>query len=393
MFKRSLHKILVQRAKKIPVLAIVGPRQSGKTTLARAVFKNHAYVSLETFEDRELAEADPKRFFESHNNKHGIIIDEVQRVPKLMSYIQFLVDEKYKPGYFILTGSQNIILNQSISQTLAGRISILTLLPLSIAEMRTNKLLPATIEAVTYKGFYPRIYAQKLDPVSWFADYLETYVERDARQIINITQLSTFRRFIRLCAGRTGQLLNIASLATDCGIDQRTAKSWLSVLEASYIIFLLQPHHGNFNKRLIKSPKLYFYDSGLACSLLDIQSAAQLNDHYLRGNIIESMIVSDIIKHYYNTGERPHHVYFWRDQTGNEVDCIIHKKNKLIPIEIKASKTIVHDFFKGLTFFTSLAKEKAKTGPGYVIYGGSKKQERAQGKVLSWQHTDDIFKK
>ncbi|HBR70923.1 TPA: AAA family ATPase [Candidatus Dependentiae bacterium] len=392
MFKRKLADILKKRASKIPVLAVVGPRQSGKTTLVRDVFKKHAYVSLETFEDRELARTDPRRFFESLDNKHGIIIDEVQRVPELMSYMQTLVDAEYRPGYFILTGSQNIMLNQAISQTLAGRITILTLLPLSIAEMRTNKLLPQTIEELTWKGFYPRIYAQDLDSVSWYLDYIETYVERDVRQIINITQLSTFRRFIRLCAGRIGQLLNIASLATDCGIDQRTAKAWISVLEASYILFLLQPYHGNFNKRLIKSPKMYFYDSGLVCSLLDIQSTAQLNDHYLRGNIIESMIISDIIKFYYNAGERPHHVNFWRDQTGNEVDCIIHKDGKLVPVEIKASKTIVSDFFKGLDFFTNLSTEKVKIGKGSIIYGGSKNQEREQGTVVSWKDTDRIFK-
>lgn len=391
MFTRQLHNMLLQRAVKIPVIAIVGPRQSGKTTLAQAVFKQHIYVSLENFEDREVANADPRRFFETHESKHGIIIDEVQRAPQLLSYIQVLVDAEYKPGYFILTGSQNIMINQAISQTLAGRISIFTLLPLSIAEMRDNDLLPATVEAATHKGFYPRIYAHKLDETSWYLDYIETYVERDARQIINLAQLSTFRRFIRLCAGRVGQLLNSTSLATDCGIDQRTAKAWISVLEASYIIYLVQPHHENFNKRLIKSPKLYFYDSGLVCALLDIHSPEQLNDHYLRGHIIESMIMADIIKHYYNAGDRPHHVYFWRDQTGNEIDCVINKNNKLIPIEIKASKTIVSDFFKGLTFFTALAKSKAQAGSGYVIYGGPRRQEREQGTVISWKHTDDIF--
>jgi predicted AAA+ superfamily ATPase len=390
MFKRTLGKTIVQRAKKIPVIAILGPRQSGKTTLTRAVFNKHAYVSLEIFEDRELAEADPKRFFETNVNKYGLIIDEVQRAPKLLSYMQSLVDAEYKPGYFVITGSQNILLTQAISQTLAGRISIITLLPLSIEELRANKLLPKTIEAATFPGFYPRIYEQQPDPVSWYEDYLETYVERDARTIVNIAQLNTFRRFIRLCAGRVGQLVNITSLATDCGIDQRTAKAWLSVLEASYIIFFLQPHHVNFNKRLIKAPKLYFYDSGLVCSLLEIQSIKQLDDHYLRGNIIESMLVADIIKHYYHHGQRPHHVYFWRDQTGNEIDCVISKENKLVPIEIKASKTVTNDFFKGLEYFSSLSKTKSATG--YLVYGGSKDQKRAYGTVVSWQHIDKIFK-
>lgn len=393
MFKRKLMRVLKQRAAKIPVIAVLGPRQSGKTTLVREAFKKYAYVSLEIFEDRDLARTDPRRFFESLQNKHGIIIDEVQRVPELMSYIQGLVDAEYKPGYFILTGSQNIMLNQAISQTLAGRITILTLLPFSIAEMRINKILPKTIEQLAWKGFYPRIYAQDLDPITWYLDYIETYVERDVRQIINITQLSTFRRFIRLCAGRVGQLLNVVSLATDCGIDQRTAKAWLSVLEASYIIFLLQPYHGNFNKRLIKSPKMYFYDSGLICSLLDIQSFEQLNDHYLRGNIIESMVVSDIIKHYYNNGERPHHVNFWRDQTGNEIDCVILKRNSLVPVEIKSGKTIVNDFFRGIAFFMNLSVEKLKIERGYIIYGGSRNQERSQATVLSWKNTDDVFKR
>lgn len=391
MFKRQLSKTLIKRAKTIPVLAVIGPRQSGKTTLVKSVFKKHRYVSLEEYEDRELAETDPKRFFEVYDNNHGIIIDEVQRVPKLMSYIQLLVDAEYKPGYFVLTGSQNILLNQAISQTLAGRITLLTLLPMSIAEMRTNDLLPEKIETVTWAGFYPRIYEQKPAIGEWYADYVAVYAERDARQLLNIPHLTPFRKFIRLCAGRAGQILNIASLATDCEIDQRTAKAWLSVLEASYIIFLLQPHFENFNKRLIKSPKLYFYDTGLACHLLGIKNVQQLSEHSLRGNIIESMIVSDIIKHYYNNGDRPNDVYFWRDQTGNEVDCIINKHNKLVPIEIKAGKTIISDFFKGLQKFESIAHGTSKTASGYVIYGGSKTQARAQGTVVGWQEVDTIF--
>jgi uncharacterized protein len=265
------------------------------------------------------------------------------------------------------------------------------LLPLSVGEMHAHNLLPERVEELVWKGQYPRIYDQDLDPVAWYLDYIETYVERDARQIINITQLSTFRRFIRLCAARVGQILNIASLAVDCGIDQRTAKAWISVLEASYILFLLQPYHGNFNKRLIKSPKLYFYDSGLACSLLGIQTVDQLHDHYLRGSIIESMVISDIVKHHYNIGERPHNVNFWRDQTGNEVDCIIQKQGTLTPVEIKASKTIVSDFFKGLSFFAGLSTDKIKIGKGYIIYGGSKNQEREQGFIVSWKDIDQIF--
>ncbi len=388
MFKRTIEPKILERAQKMPVIAILGPRQSGKTTLSRAVFKNHRYVSLESYEERELASTDPQRFLEINKNPFGIILDEIQHVPKLLSLIQTIVDEEHMPGYFILTGSQNILVNQAISQTLAGRIAIFTLLPLSIKELSTNALLSDSIEQVTVKGGYPRIFAFDLEPTSWYLDYIETYVERDVRQIANIVDLSTFRRFIRLCAGRVGQLLNIASLAIDCGIDQRTAKSWLSILEASYVIFLLQPHHQNFNKRLIKSPKLYFYDTGLACALLDIHSSSQLDLNYMRGHLIESLIISEIFKHYYNKGDRPHNVYFWRDITGNEIDCIIQKNNLLVPIEIKAAKTIVPDFFKGLTYWAELIEEKPN---GYIVYAGSKNQERSQGTIVSWQNIEDIF--
>lgn len=391
LFLRRMANIITQRAQKIPVLALLGPRQSGKTTLTKATFSNHAYVSLETFEDRELADSDPKGFFESHKNAYGIIIDEIQRVPKLLSYIQTMVDNDPKPGYFILTGSQNILINQAISQTLAGRIAIFTLLPFSINELKENSLLN-NLETLAYIGCYPRIYAYNLEATPWYLDYIETYVERDVRQIASVNDLSTFRRFIRLCAGRIGQLVNIASLANDCSIDQRTAKSWLSILEASYIVFLLQPHYENFSKRLIKSPKIYFYDTGLACALLDIQSQQQLDDHYLRGNLIESLIISDVMKHYYNTGNRPHNVYFWRDQSGHEIDCIIQRNNKLIPIEIKAGKTIVNDFFKVLTYWDKLTKASKKTETGYVIYGGSNQQKREHATVVSWQNVEDIFK-
>ncbi len=373
----------------MPVLAILGPRQSGKTTLARAAFSKHIYISLENFEEREFALRDPQHFLEVNTNEYGIILDEIQHVPQLLSYIQTRVDEAHKPGYFILTGSQNILVNQAVSQTLAGRVAIFTLLPLSIAELRVNKLLPSTIEALAVKGSYPRIYAYDLEPTPWYQDYIETYVEKDVRLIANVVNLSLFRKFIRLCAGRIGQLLNIASLATECGIDQRTAKAWLSVLEASYIIFLLQPHHVNFNKRLTKSPKLYFYDAGLICALLDIKSEAHLNDHYLRGNIIESLMISEIFKHYYNNADRPNNVYFWRNQTGNEIDCIIQKGVALIPIEIKASKTIVSDFFKGLTYWSELTELPPS---GYIIYGGEKNQSRKEGSVVSWHNIEDVFK-
>lgn len=390
MFSRTLDTILLKRAEKIPVIAILGPRQSGKTTLARTVFNKHTYVSLENYEERELAFSDPKRFLEMYKSDYGIILDEIQHVPKLLSYLQTYVDEQHRPGHIIITGSQNILMNQAISQTLAGRIAIFTLPPLSITELSKNSLLDDTIEKLAYKGCYPRIYAYDLEPTSWYLDYIETYVERDIRQVGNIADLSTFKRFIRLCAGQVGQLLNFASLANDCGIDQRTAKAWISILEASYIVFLLQPHYVNFRKRLIKSPKLYFYDTGIICALLDIKSSEQLDTHYLRGNIIESLMISEIFKHYYNNGERPQHVYFWRNQTGNELDCVIQKDNRLVPIEIKAGKTVVNSFFNGLDYWATLTNNE--DARGYVLYGGSTNQEWPQGTVVSWKNLEDIFK-
>lgn len=325
---------------------------------------------------------------QEYDNKYGIIIDEIQHVPQLLSYIQTSVDERHRPGYFIITGSQNILVNQAVSQTLAGRVALFILPPLSIDELKSNKLLKNTIESVALTGGYPRIYAYDLNPYEWYQDYMETYVERDVRQIAAVVNLSTFRRFIRLCAGRVGQLLNIVSLANDCGIDQRTAKVWLSILQASYIIFLLEPHFENFNKRLTKSPKLYFYDTGLLCALLDIKSEEFLNDHYLRGSIIESLMISDIFKHYYNSADRPHNVYFWRNHTGNEIDCVIQKGKMLVPIEIKAGKTIIADFFKGLTYWRELTNTATL---GYVLYGGTKNHKTSQGVVVSWKDIETVF--
>jgi len=391
MLTRAIGATIIQRSKKMPVIAILGPRQSGKTTLARALFPQYTYVSLENFEMREFARLDPQRFLEAHQSAQGIILDEIQHVPQLLSYIQTYVDQEHRPGSIIITGSQNILMNQAISQTLAGRIALFTLQPLSIAELKRNHIVPETIEEVVIKGCYPRVYAYDLEPTSWYLDYIETYVERDVRTVGNIVDLSTFRRFIRLCAGRVGQLLNVVSLANDCGIDQRTAKAWLSILEASYIIFLLQPHYVNFSKRLVKTPKLYFWDTGLACALLDIRSIDLLHTHYMRGSLIESLLIAEICKHYYNQGDRPHHVYFWRSHAGHEVDCVIQEHNTLIPIEIKGGATIVQDFFTGLSFWKTLTDQENTNG--FVIYAGDKTQHRSQGTVVSWKNIDLIFDK
>lgn len=381
MFKRDIAERLRYFASKLPVVTILGPRQSGKTTIAKATFAQHTYISFEDIDQRVFATSDPRRFLREHQNEHGLILDEIQHVPDLLSYIQTYVDQEKKNGYFILTGSQNFLVSQSISQTLAGRMAVLTLLPLSIKELTDNKLIANCEQAIFYGG-YPRIFEQELLPNEWYPSYILNYIERDARQITQLVDLGAFQRFIKLCAGRTGQLLNISALATDAGINQQTAKSWLSILQASYIIVLLQPHFTNFNKRLIKSPKLYFLDTGIACNLLEIRSEQDLKTHYLRGGLFESMIINELYKEYYNRGAQPG-LYFWRDSHGHEMDCIIDRASTLTPIEIKAGETINSSYFDGLAYWNELAKTDPEKG--YVIYAGKENQSRSKGNVVSWR--------
>jgi len=389
MIKRDMTKKLKEVASKYSVIAVLGPRQSGKTTLVKDVFKKHKYITFEDLEVRNFALADPKGFLKSRHNEHGIIFDEIQHVPALLSYIQIYVDENKRPGYFVLTGSQNFLLNQAISQTLAGRIALFTLLPLSINEMEREKLLTEGVEKSIFYGCYPRIYDEKLAPVGWYPDYIKTYLERDVRQIKNVTDLTTFQRFIKLCAGRIGQLVNLTSLGNDCGISTGTARAWLTLLEASYIVFLLQPHYRNFSKRLVKSPKIYFYDTGLACSLLGIKSPEQIELHYLRGGLFESYIISDLMKQFYNKKIEPP-VYFWRDKIGREVDCIIQDGQDLTPVEIKAGKTITQGYFTGLDYWNSISKSDPKNS--YVIYAGDQVQKRSNGTVIGWKKLPKYFK-
>lgn len=375
-------------ATQFPVVAIMGPRQSGKTTLARATFSDFHYISLEEFKDREFATSDPKSFLETYSHHKGLILDEIQEAPSLLSYMQGYVDKNNKPGLFIITGSQNFLLNEKITQTLAGRVAILTLLPLSITELLSYKE-TITLDELLFTGGYPRLYSDlNVSPLDLYPSYVKTYVEKDVRQIRNVEDLVTFQRFMGLCAGRIGQILNIASLASDCGISVPTAKSWISILAASYIIFLLQPHNKNFNKRLIKSPKLYFYDSGLACSILKIESKDQLINYYGRGNLFESFIISELQKQRYNIGREPN-LYFWRDKTGHEVDCIIEKAMTLIPVEIKSGKTISRDFFDGLDYWCELSGNNPELS--FLIYGGDEDQTRSNAKVLGWRSVDKIF--
>ncbi|MFH1643709.1 MAG: ATP-binding protein [bacterium] len=389
MFKRDLDSILIDY-KQFPVIAILGPRQSGKTTLAKHTFKNYVYTSFEDPETRELAQNDPHKFFSIHENKHGIIIDEFQNVPKILSYIQLEVDEKKRTGYFILTGSQNFLMNQAITQSLAGRVGILTLLPLSINELESNKLIKNQIaDSTIFNGGYPRLYDKNISPEKLYPSYIQSYVERDVRQLTNVGDLRSFQRFMQLCAGRIGQLLNLSELASVCGISVSTAQRWISILEASYILFLLSPYFKNFNKRITKSPKIYFYDTGLACSLLGIESPEFLSLHPLYGNIFESFIVADIYKQYFNIGKRPP-VYFWRDLNGRlEVDCIIEQHNNLFPIEIKSGQTIASDYFSNIIQWNEISNTNSDNN--FVIYGGELNQKRSNGNIISWKNAGTII--
>lgn len=337
----------------MPIIVVTGPRQSGKTTLVKELFPEYKYYNLEFPDIREIAKSDPRKFLE--NFEQGIIIDEIQYAPELFSYIQALSDEKKIYGKFILTGSQNFSLIESVSQSLAGRAAIFSLLPFSINELISKKSIINSTEYI-FNGSYPPIYDRNLNPNIWIQSYIQTYLERDVRQIINIKDLSKFQLFLKLCAGRAGQLLNFNSLGNEVGIDSKTIKKWISILETSYIIFLLNPYFKNYNKRLIKTPKLYFYDTGILCQLLEIKSPEQIDSHYAKGSIFENLIIANFKKDFFNKGENKQ-LYFWRDSIGNEIDCLIESGNSLNIYEIKSSKTISTSYFKGLEYFKKISEE------------------------------------
>lgn len=385
LIKRQIGEQILNSCKKYPVISITGPRQSGKTTLAKMLFSDYAYVSLERPDYREQALEDPERFIKSYPD--GVILDEVQRVPDLFSYIQYVVDEEKKTGRFILTGSQNFLLIEKITQTLAGRVAIFKLLPFSLYELKKTNYEHDEIDRYLFTGMYPPIYDMDFSPHEWCLNYVQTYLERDIRSIRNITNLALFQKFLALCAGRVGQLLNMNSLAGECGISHNTARDWLSVLEASYVIVLLQPYHQNFNKRIVKQPKLYFYDTGLVCALLGITDAEQLKTHYLRGNIFETYIISELIK--YQSGRGRKNGWFWRDRYGHEIDYLIDYGGKQIPVEIKSGETLHAEQFKGLMYWSKLTHASAEDS--YLIYGGSKNQNRKYGKVFGWKQGYELL--
>ena len=376
MIEREIARHVRQVFRQYPVVTLTGPRQSGKTTLCRSVFPDLPYVNLEAIDEREAASRDPRGFLSQYPN--GAVLDEIQRVPSLTSYIQVRVDEVRRNGLFVLTGSQQLDVSQTVSQSLAGRTAVVRLLPFSMAEaMQLSPLY--NIDALLYTGFYPRIYDQRINPTQALADYFDTYVERDLRQLSELRNLSTFQRFVRVCAGRAGQLLNAQSLGADVGVSHTTVRQWLSLLEASYVVFLLYPYHGNVAKRLIKSPKLYFYDVGLAAYLLGIENPKQVTTHPLRGNLFENCAVLEALKHRYNSGKTSN-LYFYRDSTGHEVDLIYMIAQHPVPVEIKAGQTVVQDFFKGLSHF-----EKVMGGlphGGLLVYGSDKESTQAGVRVV-----------
>jgi len=391
MFARDFSKI-IQPYTKFPAIAILGPRQSGKTTFARMTFPQHKYVLLEDLDNRELARTDPRKFLRTHENEYGIIIDEFQYAPDLLSYIQIEADEKKRQGYFILTGSQNFLMNAAITQSLAGRVGILTLLPFSLHELTVNNIVPRDSDEAMFKGGYPGLYVAQSNPRTLYLSYIQTYIERDVRQLMDVGDLGAFQKFLQLCAGRIGQQLNLSDLAAVCGISVTTARRWIAILEASYIIFLLQPHFNNFNKRLTKAPKLYFYDTGLACALLNIASPSALTLNSFRGSLFECFIIADLYKQFCNLGDRPS-LYYWRDLNGRlEVDAIIEVASQyLYPIEIKSGETIASDFFNNLVAWSELAKKNPEDG--YLIYGGDLVQERSKGTVLGWKSVGQLVDK
>ena len=402
---RFLGKELKKTVGEYPASAVLGPRQSGKTVLVQKTFPGKKYVSLEDLDNREFALQDPRGFLETYS---GGVIDEAQRAPGLLSYIQTKADKERKKGLFILTGSNQSLLEEKIAQSLAGRVALLRLLPLSLQEVfkfqaqkqsAGSSKSAASLNSMIFKGFYPRLHGEeRIRETVWLNNYIETYIHKDVRLIKNIGDLSQFAVFLKMCAARAGRLLNLQSLANDCGISQNTAKSWISVLESGFILKRLRPYHQNFNKRLIKAPKLYFYDTGLLCRLLSVSSPESLSFHPLKGEIFENLIFSEIEKHFFNLG-KPAPLYFWRDRGGREIDFLIETGKELRAVEVKAGKTLSGTFFKNLDYFQSVTASASENGfvsipfavKNFLIYSGEESQTRHGTAVLSWRKLHRLF--
>ena len=386
--RRDLSRRIKSGAAQVPIVAIIGPRQSGKSTLAKEIFKNHIYLDMQDAENFDFANKDPKGFLNNYKNEYGIILDEAQYAPSLFWQIKVEADKDPRPGYYVLSGSQNFLLHEKISESLAGRVYFYELLPLSIKELKDADLLYKRAADQIFKGFYPRVYQQQIIAHDYYENYISTYVERDIRTIRNIDNILIFQRFMQLCALRVGTTLNFVDLAANCGIGVPTAKSWLSLLETSFILFLLPSYHDNLGKRITKSPKLYFYDVALAATLMGADREIIVKKRDIYGALFENMIIVDLIKNINAQGLRCN-LTFFRDSNKNEIDLIIESGSKLIPVEIKASETMSTQFFDTLTWFKEQA-EGIRTP--IVVYGGDETQTRSKGKVLPWKQVESILK-
>lgn len=380
IIKRQLQQAIRKFATKYPIVAVTGPRQSGKTTMLKSLFQEYRYVSLENPDNRDFALNDPKGFLKQYDNQ--VILDEIQQAPALFSYLQTIVDEQNIMGQFIISGSQNFQLMERITQSLAGRVALFKLLPFDSAELRSVDLLHEDYLVNLVRGFYPAIYDRDIPAKIFYSNYVQTYVQRDVTELIAVKDIRTFRNFLGLCAGRAGQLLNLNALANECGITQPTAKAWLSVLESSYIVFLLYPYFENFNKRIVKTPKLYFYDTGLLTFLLNFSEPGQLINHPVKGSLFENLVIAEYVK-------RMHHSYtetdlwFWRDSAGHEIDLLATGAGEIKLYEVKATQTIMTDMFNNLEYFVKISGKTNLTKT--VVYAGDENQERSNGDVRSWK--------
>ena len=381
LIERAIKSKLLQLLKSFPVVTLTGCRQCGKSTLLKHLLPDYTYISLEDLDLRQIAKEDPRHFISIYSQK--VIIDEIQQVPELLSYLQTHIDSVNESGMYVLTGSHNLLLMQSISQSLAGRTALLSLAPFSVAELRSEKLLPQTTNEMLFKGCFPRIYDKQIDATDFYPSYIKTYIDRDVRILRNITDYSAITRFLKLCAGRCSQILNVTALAEDAGITRKTAEAWLSVLEASYIIYMLKPYYKNFGKRIIKNPKMYFYDTGLVSSLLGITSAEQIETFYMRGALFENFVVSELLKRRLFAGKSDE-LYFWRDSNGVEIDVIEEDNLEIKAYEIKASETMNTAFFSNIKKIKEIAGLKAENTA--VIYSGkSLPATKESGAYICWK--------